>query len=146
MTRENATAPSHTFEDHTGELRVRVRARSLAELFEEAARALAEVMAEGEDPDGEPGPPFAPERISLEARDREALLVDWLNELIFRAEIGKKLYTGVQIDLIDGRALSAEVWGRAAKTARTFVKAATFHGLRISEGPDGATATVLFDI
>lgn len=136
---ETTSTPSHAFEDHTGELRIRLRAHSLAELFEEAARALGEVMGESEGA-------TESERVSLEARDREALLVDWLNELIFRAEIGKKVITGARVEQIDGRALSAEVWARPAKTARTFVKAATFHGLRVDEGPGGVTATVLLDI
>jgi SHS2 domain-containing protein len=143
---ESAPRPSHSFEDHTGELRVSVRARSLAELFEEAARALGEVMEESDGGGPEPLDSAEPERVSLSARDREALLVDWLNELIYLSETGRKIYGDAQIERIDDRALSAEIRGRPKKTGRTFVKAATFHGLHIDEGPEGLSATVLLDI
>ena len=159
--------PGHLHEEHTGELRIRLWARSLAELFEEAARALAGAMGGGPregltelppDPDEifEERPPEAPEpsvaaspsieRISLEAHDREALLVDWLNELIFRAETGRKTFPEARVEHIDDRSLTAEITGRPAPLGRTFVKAATFHGLHIEEIPGGLSASVLLDI
>ena len=163
--------PGHLHEEHTGELRIRLWARSLAELFEEAARALGEAMGAArvadevdevdeaanarddaieEEPEkiDPPGVAAGPsiERVSLEAYDREALLVDWLNELIFRAETGRKIFSEARIDQIDDRSLAAEITGRPAPLGRTFVKAATFHGLRIEEVPGGLSASVLLDI
>lgn len=161
--------PGHLHEEHTGELRIRLWARSLAELFEEAARALGDAMGGGarlleassieEDTDSpepeEPDPeaykpdlsaPPTVERVTLEAPDSEALLVDWLNELIFRAETGRKIFAEARIEQIDDRSLAAEITGRPAPLGRTFVKAATFHGLRIEEVPGGLSASVLLDI
>ena len=163
--------PGHLHEEHTGELRIRLWARSLAELFEEAARALGEAMGAArvadevdevdeaanarddaieEEPEkiAPPGVAAGPsvERVSLEAYDREALLVDWLNELIFRAETGRKIFSEARIEQIDDRSLAAEITGRPAPLGRTFVKAATFHGLRIEEVPGGLSASVLLDI
>jgi SHS2 domain-containing protein len=154
--------PGHLHEEHTGELRIRLWARSLAELFEEAARALGDAMgasrvADARDEDAieeepeEINPPEiaagpSVERVSLEAYDREALLVDWLNELIFRAETGRKIFSEARIEHIDERSLAAEITGRPAPLGRTFVKAATFHGLRIEEVPGGLSACVLLDI
>jgi SHS2 domain-containing protein len=165
MAAESALMPGHLHEEHTGELRIRIWARSLPELFEEAARALAGAMGgtarDEESPEDtiyppeaiealeEPqNPPPSPstERLSLEAHDHEALLVDWLNELIFRAETGRKIYTGVRIESIDARGLTAEITGYPVRLGRTFVKAATFHGLRIEEVPGGLSASVLLDI
>ena len=163
--------PGHLHEEHTGELRIRLWARSLAELFEEAARALGDAMGAArvadevdevdeaanarddaieEEPEkiAPPGVAAGPsiERVSLEAYDREALLVDWLNELIFRAETGRKIFSEARIEQIDDRSLAAEITGRPAPLGRTFVKAATFHGLRIEEVPGGLSASVLLDI
>jgi SHS2 domain-containing protein len=156
--------PGHLHEEHTGELRIRLWARSLAELFEEAARALGDAMGGGsraadardedaieeEEPEKIDPPEIAAgpsvERVSLEAHDREALLVDWLNELIFRAETGRKIFSEARIEQIDDRSLAAEITGRPAPLGRTFVKAATFHGLRIEEVPGGLSASVLLDI
>jgi SHS2 domain-containing protein len=172
MVVESAPMPGHLHEEHTGELRIRLWARSLAELFEEAARALGDAMGGGarlleqseessikEDADqSEPeeadpeayrpdltAPPTV-ERVTLEAPDSEALLVDWLNELIFRAEVGRKIFAEARIEQIDARSLAAEITGRPAPLGRTFVKAATFHGLQIEEVPGGLSACVLLDI
>lgn len=137
--------PSHRFEPHVGELRVALRAPSLATLFEEAARALAEVMAGAAVGPGGAGDD-AVERVTLTAPDREALLVDWLNELIFLGETRRRIYDRVRVEHLDDRGLTAEVRGRPSAGERTLVKAATFHGLQIREGDAGLTATVLLDI
>src|SRR6187402_2960722 len=95
MVAESPPMPGFRYEEHTGELRIRLWARSLAELFEEAARALGEVMgggAKGEDeradePEADSSEPSEADReaerlsaepevarVTLEAPDREALL------------------------------------------------------------------------
>lgn len=136
--------PSHRIEPHHGDLRVALRAPSLAALFEEAGRALAEVVA---------GAPAGPndadsndvETVALTAPDREALLVEWLNELIYLTETRRRVYDRARVLQIDDHALTAEVRGRPAVGERTLVKAATFHDLQIREDAGGASATVLLD-
>jgi SHS2 domain-containing protein len=132
---------SHAFEQHTGEVKVRVDAASLAELFAEAARALAELM-------GVPSadPPGAWQRVDLTARDGEALLVAWLNELIARTEIDHLRYADVAIDDVTAQRLVARIRGVPFHETRTAVKAATLHGLRIDAGPGGASATLILDV
>jgi SHS2 domain-containing protein len=134
------TMPSHELIPHTGEIQVRVEAASLAELFAEAARALAEIMgvAAGEAGGWQP--------VSLEARDREALLVAWLDELIARTEIEHLLHTDVVIDELSDRRLRARVRGSPIAETRTAVKAATFHRLRIEVGDGIARATITLDV
>jgi SHS2 domain-containing protein len=135
------TTARHTFAEHTGELEIVLVAPSLGELFGEAARALAEVMA------GElPAASGVAETVSVTARDRDALLVAWLNELLFLDERDKKIYFEVRIDRVNERALTATVRGAEVSSLRTQVKAATLHGLRIADGPEGVSATVIFDV
>lgn len=157
MASESVLMPGHLHEEHTGELRIRLWAPSLAGLFEEAARALGEAMGGGsrreppddndnDEPEAQANASPSVESVSLEAHDREALLVDWLNEIIFRAETGRKIFTEARIKRIDDRSLAADITPRPAPLGRTFVKAATFHGLHIDKVPGGFSATVLFDI
>ena len=134
-------AATHAFVEHTGELAIALAAPSLPALFEEAARALGDVLAEGLAP---PRGPWRP--VSLEARDREALLVAWLDELLFLAERDGKIYADARVERLDQRTLEATVRGADAVRPRTQVKAATFHGLRIRDGADGVTATVILDV
>ena len=134
--------PCHSFEDHVGEVRLRVEAPTLAGLFEEAARGLAELMAEGvSGKDDERG-----ETVMLQARDREALLVDWLNELIFLSETRKRIHTDVHVYRVTDTALEAVVHGAFPETLRTAVKAATLHDLAVRQSPAGFAATIVLDV
>jgi SHS2 domain-containing protein len=135
-------SPRHAFEEHTGEVRLRVEAPTLAGLFEEAARGMAELMLDaGVETAEEPG-----ETVRIVAKDREALLVDWLNELVFLSETRKRIYTDVRVDVASDTVLEATVRGVFPETLGTAVKAATLHGLAIEESPGGYAATVVLDV
>jgi SHS2 domain-containing protein len=132
---------SHSFEQHTGEVKVRLEAASLAELFVEAARALCDILGRPEDEKL-----GVWHRTTVTGRDHEALLVAWLNELIALAEIEGRLYCDVAIDDLTGTRLDARIRGALFRETRTAVKAATLHGLRIETGPAGASATIILDV
>jgi SHS2 domain-containing protein len=134
--------PRHSFGQHVGEVSVCVEAPSLRELFEESGRALAELSAEVE-PDAVAN---AEEQVELDARDREALLVAWLNELVFRSETRKLVYDDLTVNLIDDAKLSAVIRGRLPRTVRTAVKAATMHDLHIVAFADGLRVTIVLDV
>lgn len=134
--------PSYRLVEHTGEVEMHVEAESLPSLFEEAARGLAELLAEDAS-----GPATAPEeRIKLSANDRERLLVDWLNELVYRGEVAKLVYGHVRVERVGEHELEATVRGREPLSLRTAVKAATWHGLRIRPSEHGFEATVVLDV
>jgi SHS2 domain-containing protein len=137
-----SATPRHRFVEHTGELELRVEAPDLASLLEEAARALAEIMAEDAG-----GPPTAPpEHVALAAADRESLLVDWLNELVYRADVDKRVYREVHVQRADDRHVAATLRGREPTSPKTAVKAATWHRLRVRDVGAGLEATVVLDV
>ncbi|MCH7996839.1 MAG: archease, partial [Chloroflexi bacterium] len=88
-------------------------------------------------------------RIEVEGHDREALLVQWLNELIYTFDVENLVFksfhilemtdTGLKVDCF-GQKLDPEV-----HEVRLGVKAATYHMLKVEEG-NGFRAQVLFDI
>lgn len=135
---------TYQFEPHTGEVQLRLEGSSLPELFEEAGYALAELML------GEVLPEVLPdleeESVTLEAADTEALLVDWLNELIARADMRKRVYTHLVVEDFSERTLRARIRGGTPTVLKTAVKAATLHGLEIVEHEDRFTATVVLDV
>jgi SHS2 domain-containing protein len=135
---------TYQFEPHTGEVQIRIEGSSLPELFEEAGYALAELMLGEELP--ETPPDAEQEFVMLEAADTEALLVDWLSELISRADVNKRVYTHLVVDELSERTLRARIRGYTPTVLKTAVKAATFHGLEILEHEDRFTATVVLDV
>ena len=134
---------SHTFEDHIGELALRIEAPTLPMLFEEAGRALSEAMGQG---DTSGSPADHEEEMTVAAPDREALLVEWLNELVYRAEVSRVFPREFRIERISERDLAAVVRGVRLERLRNPVKAATFHGLSVSESPEGFRATIVLDV
>src|SRR5262245_60335769 len=65
--------------EHTADLGLRVEAATLDELFAEAARGLCHLIVENVDDVA----PRTTHSIMLTGMDREYLLFDWLNELLF---------------------------------------------------------------
>ena len=134
--------PAHSFEEHTGEVLLKVTSPTLTKLFEEAGRALAELMAEQWTDD-----PAAPtEPVVVRAPDRDALLVEWLNELVFRSETGEKVYPYLAVTALSDCELQAKIRGALPSPPRTAVKAATYHRLQIAQRPEGYTATIVLDV
>jgi putative phosphoribosyl transferase len=133
----------HAFEDHIGELALRIEAPTLPVLFEEAGRALSKAMGRG---DTRSSPTDHEEKMTVAAPDREALLVEWLNELVYRAEVSRVLPREFRIERLSERELDAVVRGVRVERLRNPVKAATFHGLSIVESPEGFRATIVLDV
>ncbi|MHB8874333.1 MAG: archease [Myxococcaceae bacterium] len=134
-------SPSHIFEEHTGEVQVRIEAATLPELFAEAGRALAELLTDSPRP-----PSGSAEEVTVQAADRDALLVEWLDELIFRSETRRKVYGGISVVRASDTELVALIRGSEPERLKTAVKAATFHNLRIAEHAGRLSATVVLDV
>jgi SHS2 domain-containing protein len=133
---------SHEIIDHASEVRLRIRAASLAELLAEAGRALAELQL-GESR-GAPTPKWRD--IEVSAPDRAALLAEWLNELIFLGEA--EAWVPVQFEVERAADTSARIRasGMWLERAPGLVKAATLHGLRVDEIAGGLEGQVILDV
>ncbi|AKU93063.1 archease [Vulgatibacter incomptus] len=132
----------HWLEEHTSEVCIAAEAPTLDGLFVEAAAALAEVMG-GEELAAEGSEEH---EVQVDASDREALLVSWLDELIFQVDHNGKLYPAPRILELTDRELKATLRGVDPLEWRTPVKAATFHDLHIEETDGGFRARVVLDV
>jgi SHS2 domain-containing protein len=132
----------HRWLDHTSEVQLQVGAESLAGLAAEAGRALGLLLLRDV-----PARPEGPAReIEVESVDREALLVDWLNEILFLAEVER--WVAVEFDVLEASSerLKASARGVPVDEPPALVKAATFHGLAVEERDGGLQAEVIFDV
>lgn len=133
---------THQFAEHTGELRLRLRADSLGDLLAEGGRALAE-LALRNGSEGAPGPWT---ELEVRAADREALLVDWLNELIWRAEAHAAVPIDFEVLSASDDRIRARVRSVPVREPPALVKAATLHQVRVDAGQEGYHADVILDI
>lgn len=130
--------------EHTADVGLRIWAPTLDELFAEGGRGLVGVM-------GRAGP-GARKRMEIEVAspDLEALLVDWLSELLYVFEV-----KGIVPDVFDVH-VSVGPWRVAGWVAGPdagafeqdgpAVKAVTYHLLCVEGGDGGYEARVYLDI
>jgi SHS2 domain-containing protein len=130
--------------EHTADAGIAAYGRDLGEAFANAARGMFSLIAEPARGRAD----FCRE-VDLRSSDREALLVDWLNELIFIFEVEHVILSGFEITDIGDNRLRARVRGHKIDPSchhlKTGVKAATYHSLRIEEG-DGFSIRVILDM
>lgn len=131
--------------EHTADLGLRVRGRTLEELFVDAARGLLAMLV------ADPIEVRAEETktITLTADDLSYLLFDWLTELLYAFETDKLLLSTFDLK-IEGNSLTAACHGEPMDETRHRmeheVKAVTYHGLRVEQTATGWEAEVIVDI
>jgi SHS2 domain-containing protein len=131
--------------EHTADVGLVARGADLKQAFAAAATGLFSIIAQ-------PRRVAAREcqRIEVEAGDTEALLVEWLNELIYLFDARRMLFKRFDIVELTPNRLVAEVWGEPADPFRhrikLGVKAATYHMLHVDREGDGYRLQVLFDV
>lgn len=128
--------------DHTADWALRVYGRTLADLFIHAAQGMASLMVAN---------PDAIERqetfeIELDAYDAESLLVDWLTELAYWAEMEQMVGQEFVMTAVSSTHLQAIVRGGKAEELQKHIKAVTFHNLEILETANGLEVTIVFDV
>lgn len=131
--------------EHTADIGFRARAETLPGLFEEAATALLAIALELEDI-----APASPYPIAAAGEDREALLVNWLNEVLYWLDGSRIAMCRFQVEQLTSRSVTGKGWGEphdpSRHRARVIVKGVTYHQLKIEQSPRGWCAEVYLDI
>jgi protein archease len=130
---------SYRWLPHTAEVELEIEALTAEAVFNEALHALAELV--GGAPQGEP----VRVGIVLTGHEPGALLVQWLDELVYRAEIEDLVPEDVDQIELAGHELRATVRCRRG-SPRHLVKAATYHRLAFEATEHGFRATVVLDV
>lgn len=126
--------------EHTGEAALELRADDEEGVFAEALAGLAELL-------GEPGPdaPLEERELAVRAPDRPALLVAWLEELLWISERDGVVPVGVVRLGLGPDGLRATV-AVAPGPPRPLVKAVTWHDLCFAPAGAGYRARVVLDV
>ncbi len=127
--------------EHTADRAFRVHGRDFAELLENAARAMSVLNRLG--PRGERA---AMREVELEGIDRETLLVNWLNEILYLEQSHGEVYDRFRILEASNNYLRARLDGRESVGSAPPIKAATFHDLAIGQTRAGVQVTIVFDV
>jgi SHS2 domain-containing protein len=135
----------HELVDHTADVGIRVWADDVKGLFEEAARALFNVITDLTKVEA-----HLKQEIVVRGSDLEELLVAWLNELLYLHEVEYLLFCDFSITEINEGSVTGvangEEFDEGRHSIKTEVKAVTYHQLKVKEHGEHWQAQVIFDI
>lgn len=129
--------------EHTADIRMRVKASTLEELFSDAARALMTVLYGTIDPGN------ICRHIEMDADDPVSLLHGFLSELLYISDVEELVISGAEVR-ITGNHLSADLLGepfsREKHTSGREVKGISYSDLTIVREHDSYILEVIFDV
>ncbi len=142
---ENSMKP-YEYVEHTADMGLRVRGKSLSELLTNAAQGLFETIAVVATVDETESI-----EVHLTAESVEDLFVAWLDELIFQHETKEIFFKRAAVQQCSETEILATVYGEPANFDKhevyTEIKSVTYHQLEVVQKPDGSWfAQVIFDL
>jgi len=134
--------------DHTADIGIRGIGKTVEEAFCEAARAIFNLMVNLEE--------IVPEKaihVTVEARQLDLLLVEWLSTLLAKKDLEGLLLSRFHVELREmenGFSLRGVGWGEPLDLKRhrpdTEVKGVTYAGLRVQREDEQWLAQCVVDI
>ena len=138
----------YRFIDHTADVAADLTGRTLGDLFFSAAQALTDTITELSAVQ-----PAVTQSVTLDSDALDDLLVDWLNELLYRFEVQNMLVSDASVTVEEraGRwhlaaTVAGEPYDPERHPSRVLVKSATYHGLHITHAQETWNARIVFDI
>jgi SHS2 domain-containing protein len=128
---------------HTADVRLRVVAATLEELFTDAMRGMYAILRANLPDDGEPV------KVSFtidEAVDTTDMLIDFLNDVLHRAHTYREVYIDWDFLRLDATSLDVTLFGLAPASFEEDVKAVTYHEADVRRDEGGWTTMLVFDI
>jgi len=114
---------------------------TLPELFATATTGMYSLVA-----DLPSVKPAVTRAIEVKGVDAEALLVNWLNELIYHTEMDGEVFCEFRVESFQPTHLRATVRAGRGIELKKEIKAVTFHNLQIVSTDSGYEVTVVFDV
>lgn len=131
--------------DHTADIGIKVYGRDLMELFRNAAFAMFDIMA-----DLEGLKTSVTVEVRKSAPNREELLVEWLDDLLYNFYIKGLIFNEFEIMELDDKHIAGRAFGRHIGENRsrlkTEIKAVTYHELKIEEKDNIWQTQLIFDV
>ena len=133
---------------HPADIRVQAFGKTKEELFLNAMKGMTAVLQ----------PKIRSTKheirnIKVKSVDLNALLVDFLSEVLYLIQTNKEVYNNIKFTKFSpsnssGQStLEAELIGNKVESFGEDIKGVTYHGLKITQNKDGLyEATVLFDV
>jgi len=131
--------------DHTADVGIIAYGADVKDLFSNAALALFSLITELESIEEK-----LHFDLKVSSEDRDSLLVEWLNELIYLFDVEHILFNRFDIESLTPNQLKAVCYGETFDPVKhkikMGIKAATYHMLKLDKNGGGYKAQIIFDI
>ena len=139
--------------EHPADVRVQAFGKTKEELFLNAMLGMNAILkSQIKSPRlrqgfGGQAKPKVTRRIKIKSLDLNALLVDFLSEVLYLGQVNKEVYEDVKFTKFSDKELEGELFGNKIESFGEDIKAVTYHGLEIKKNKEGLLeGIVLFDI
>ncbi len=120
---------------HQADIGVRGIGATREEAFEQAALAMTAVVA-----DLRSIKALEPFEVECPGAEGDQLLLDWLNRIVYEMSARRMLFSRFDVAIVPA-GLRARIWGERVNARKhkpaVEVKAATYHGLKVQQTPEG---------
>ena len=142
----------YSFLEHTADIRLKLEASTLEELFESALEGMASLMFKTSTPSmvsdlQSRSYRTIKESLTLSAADPTALLVDFLSEVLTVSHIDKAVFDKVTLKKLTDQELEATIHGIAVDAFEEDIKAVTYHEAYVKKNnAETYEGLIIFDI
>lgn len=138
------------YEDHTADVQARCWGKSLEEAFNQTAYSLMATIT----PNLKKISAKVEKKIRIEAEDKEALLFDFLSELLYIFDVEELVFNNIKVQIIKeseelyvlNALLSGEKFDKSKHEIGVEVKAITYSFMEITESKNKVEISIVFDI
>ena len=131
--------------DHAADVGIIAYGRDTKQLFSNAGLALFSLITDVRSIQEK-----LQHQVKINSENRDDLLIEWLNELIYLFDAKHLLFNHFHIEYLNNNQLKAICYGEKFNPTRhrikMDVKAATYHMLEVVQDNKGYSAQVIFDI
>lgn len=127
---------------HTADLRLKFFGKTKEELFSNAVRGMFLAI----EPTYKKGAPEVERLVRINSKDTDALLIDFLSEVLYLSDIHDEAYNKIEIKRLSDKEIEAIIFGKKVKGFREEIKAVTYHGAYIKRVKGVWETEIIFDI
>lgn len=134
----------YSFLAHTCDIRLKVEADSIEELFHAALEGMNSIITGGEKPSGKV---FHEILLEVDSMDTTALLIDFLSEVLSHTHSEYVVFNELEVLDLNEYYFKAKLWGKRADGFSEDIKAVTYHEADVKWNRKGYYESVIvFDI
>jgi len=128
---------------HPADIKLEITASSKEDIFRGALEGMAYIIQ----PNISKNSNLRKEEIEVHSMDINALLVDFLNEVLAKSDIHNSIFDNIKIEKLTDDHIKGIIEGRNVKEFSEEIKAVTYHELNINQDKNGDwKVIILFDV